>query len=79
MWYAVNKNGRSFLFSDKPERHYGNCWFDAINMSRATMTSIQVEVTRLPFLMEQLPALRWEDEPIEVFVVDKQDYEQLNK
>lgn len=77
MWYAVNKNGRSFLFKDKPQRHYENCWFDAVRTSITNLRMVMIEVTNNPFMLIQLPPITWEDEPVEVFIVSEEEHKKI--
>lgn len=61
MWVARDKNGALYLYEHKPTGKYGS-WFD-------------LEADDADFLIRlddsRFPELKWEDEPIEVDIIQK--------
>ena len=55
MWVARDKNNRLFLFGDKPLLINGECWIG--------FTKMEIDETLFP-------NLKWNDEPLEVKLVE---------
>ena len=53
LWYAVDEDGRGFLFEEKPERK-GNIWTNSSTMYNPE--DLQIDI-------ENLPNLDFENEP----------------
>lgn len=67
MWVARDKNGKLFLYKDKPQRELG------IFVLAYTFEAKENKDV-FPFMIineEQFSDLKWEDEPIEVELVRK--------
>lgn len=63
IWIARDKEGALFLFTKNPSR-FENIWN---NKSEDGLS----ECTRIP--EEWFPELKWEDEPIELVIKEKED------
>lgn len=62
MFYAVDKQGKKCFFKKKPERFLDKFWVDAERASPLDW----MEVTYYGFILEQLPPITWENDPIEI-------------
>ena len=67
MWVARNKDGFLGLYSWCPERYNEEQW----------SKEYWIREMRLP--RDMFPDLKWEDEPVEVFLITGEDYKLLQK
>lgn len=62
-WLAVNRNGKGFIFGDKPHReisrHFGDYW-------ETTWTGKYVELPKGSIKKLIGRELKWEDSPVEI-------------
>lgn len=68
MWVARNKDERLFIFIDKPKRSKINNWWEV-----DTQNTLLRDDDCLEIYGELFPNLRWEDNPIEVELVRKEE------
>ena len=67
MWVARDKDGFLGFYSWRPERYNEEQW----------SKEYWIREMRLP--RDMFPDLKWEDEPLEVFVMTGEDYKLLQK
>lgn len=68
MWVARDKDEDLWLYTDKPKRSQTNCWWEADTQTNPLDADEVMLINR-----ELFPDLSWEDEPIEVDLVRKEE------
>lgn len=72
VWYAVNENGLSRIFSNKPKRfnssmRYHSYWYNLTTSNSPIHKALDAHALTTEEVKElNLPMLTWEDEPIKL-------------
>ena len=78
MWIARDKNGNLRWFETKPDRDWGE-YEDYVKNELTVWKDGVIQNDEHILSSDLFPDLKWEDEPIEVFLVSGEDYQLLQK
>lgn len=78
MWIARDKNGNLRWFEIKPGRDWGE-YEDYVKNELTVWKDGVIQNYEHILSSDLFPDLKWEDEPIEVFLVSGEDYQLLQK
>lgn len=78
MWVARDKNGNLRWFEIKPSRDWGE-YEDYVKNELTVWKDGVIQNNEHILPSDSFPDLKWEDEPIEVFLVSGEDYKLLQK